>query len=213
MMKTSAAQFAATAGEVFAPLYPIVARRIRQETGMTRGRCLDLGTGTGLLGLAMARATDLEVLLFDVDPEMLVFARDNVEASGLSPRVRVVQGDVHQLPFPDASVDLVVSRGSIFFWQEPAGAFREVRRVLTPDGRAWMGGGFGTGELKQKITAEMKRRDPDWEPQARERTSPSRIQGFRLALKEAGIADFTMENDDRGFWIHFGKDDRMRSCS
>lgn len=205
-MKNSAAQFAKIAKEVFAPLYPIVAERIREETGITRGRCLDLGSGPGLLGLAMARITDLDVTLLDIDPEMLAFAAANVDESGLGARVGIVEADVHEIPFEDDSVDLVVSRGSVFFWNEPARAFRDVWRVLAPGGCAWMGGGFGNRELKKKITAEMARRDPEWEPQARERTSEVRLKKFRCALDEAGIENYTIENDDRGFWIRFAKE-------
>lgn len=204
-MKNGAAHYVTIAKEVFAPLYPIVAGRIKEETKITRGRCLDLGAGPGLLGLAMARITDLDVTLLDIDPNMLAFAVENITGSGLDSRVRVLEGDVHQIPFPDDSVDLVISRGSVFFWKDPARAFGEVWRVLVPGGQAWVGGGFGNPELKKRITAEMRRRDPEWEPQARERTSESRMKTFQAALDEAGIEKRTLENGDGGFWIRFTK--------
>jgi predicted RNA methylase len=83
-MRTDPEGFDLIAREVFAPLYPVVAHQILCGTGVRRGRCLDVGTGPGLLGLALAQLTDLEVCLLDRDPEMLRLARRNVAASPLA---------------------------------------------------------------------------------------------------------------------------------
>ena len=205
-MKTSAVKFAAVAREVFAPLYPVVAQRICEETGKNTGICLDIGTGTGLLGIALARITRFHVILLDCNPEMLTFAEENCRESGLEDRLTLLKGDVHSLPLEGGSVNLAVSRGSVFFWDNPSRAFREIYRILAPGGCAWIGGSFGNRELKEKIVAAMKKRDPDWEPQAKERTSPERMDSFRRALEEAGIENALLENDDRGFWIRFTRE-------
>jgi len=47
------------------------------------------------------------------------------------------------MPLPSESVDLVFSRGSIFFWDDPAQGLQEVYRVLRPGGEAMIGGGRG----------------------------------------------------------------------
>ena len=206
-MRTDPEGFDLIAREVFAPLYPVVAHQILCGTGVRRGRCLDVGTGPGLLGLALAQLTDLEVCLLDRDPEMLRLARRNVAASPLETSIRTVEGDVHALPFPENTFDLAVSRGSLFFWENPTRAFEEIRRVLVPGGVAWIGGGFGTGELKAKISQAMKRRDPQWRPMVEKHTDRDLRDRFLGALDAAGILHREVQNDDEGFWIRFRKED------
>ena len=204
-MRTDPEGFDLIAREVFAPLYPVVAHQILCGTGVRRGRCLDVGTGPGLLGLALAQLTDLEVCLLDRDPEMLRLARRNVAASPLETSTRTVEGDVHALPFPEDTFHLAVSRGSLFFWDDPEKAFGEILRVLAPGGFAWIGGGFGTGELKQKIAGAMRLRDPQWRPMVEKHTSQDLRERFLRALDGAGILHREVQNDDEGFWIRFRK--------
>ena len=49
-------------------------------------RCvLDLGTGTGVLGIAAAKATQQRVLASDIDPVSTAVARDNARLNGVGP--------------------------------------------------------------------------------------------------------------------------------
>ena len=64
------------------------------------------------------------------------------EEAGLADRVRGVQGDAQDMLFRDGFADLVVSRGSIFFWPDPDAGIRESYRILKPGGVAFVGGGF-----------------------------------------------------------------------
>jgi len=50
----------------------------------------------------------------------------------------------------------------MFFWEDLAQAYKKIHRVLIPRGMAYIGGGFGSKELKEKIWQEMIRRNPDW---------------------------------------------------
>lgn len=53
----------------------------------------------------------------------------NVHEMELEDRIKVVRSDVHSLSFPDGFADLVVSRGSMFFWKDLSQAFKEIYRV------------------------------------------------------------------------------------
>lgn len=88
---------------------------------------LDAGCGTGALARAMRRIEpDLELTMVDVSAAMLARA-DDVPG-------RHVQASVSELPFADATFDIVVSAWVIETVADPARAVTELLRVLTPDG-------------------------------------------------------------------------------
>lgn len=68
---------------------------------------LDLGTGTGLLALALAALGCSKVLAVDTNPLAVQTARRNVVANRFEAQILVTQGDAEK--FIDARADLVVS--------------------------------------------------------------------------------------------------------
>lgn len=187
----------------FAPLYPFYAERILMRTGVCRGTCLDLGCGGGYLGLAVAARMQMNLVLLDESPAMLAKARENLATGAPQTSVTIVAGRVQAIPLADASIDLVVSRGSIPFWSELPQAFREIWRVLRPGGHAVVGGGMGTAAMRQAIFAQMKQRDPVWR-QGEFGTIPRRAEGeYEAALHAAGIAHFEVSRGELGTWIAF----------
>jgi ribosomal protein L11 methyltransferase len=56
-------------------------------------RALDLGTGTGALAIAAAKATHRAVLATDIDPVAVRVARENVRRNGVAGLVRVIEAD------------------------------------------------------------------------------------------------------------------------
>lgn len=102
---------------------------------------LDVGTGTGQLLLQIAEMPQLRKLRMiglDYFNDMVECASRNVEVAGLTERIRIMFGDVHALPMPDCSVDIVISRSTVHHWRDPALALREIYRVLAPDGVAFI---------------------------------------------------------------------------
>jgi ribosomal protein L11 methyltransferase len=57
------------------------------------GRVLDIGTGSGVLGIAAARLGATSVLAIDSDPDAVAAAETNAELNGVSDRVRAVVAD------------------------------------------------------------------------------------------------------------------------
>ncbi|MBK7404017.1 MAG: bifunctional demethylmenaquinone methyltransferase/2-methoxy-6-polyprenyl-1,4-benzoquinol methylase UbiE [Phycisphaerales bacterium] len=98
---------------------------------------LDCACGTGDLTLAFARTPAKSVLGLDFTPEMLDFARLKADRAGEKSRahVRYLQGDAQDLPFDDASFDVVSIAFGIRNVQRPEAAIREFFRVLRPEGR------------------------------------------------------------------------------
>ena len=98
------------------------------------GRALDLGCGGGHVAYRLAPHV-AEVTAYDLTPAMLAAVRAEAERRGLH-NVGTEQGAAERLPFADGAFDLVASRFSAHHWRDFAAALREVRRVLTPSGRA-----------------------------------------------------------------------------
>jgi ubiquinone/menaquinone biosynthesis C-methylase UbiE len=94
-------------------------------------RVLDVGCGTGeLLARLAARYPAARLAGLDPVPQMLEVAR-----SKLSDRVDLRVGWANELPWPDASFDVVVSCNMFHYITHPVDAVREMERVLVPGGR------------------------------------------------------------------------------
>ncbi len=81
-----------------------------------------------------------------------------------------------------------MSRGSVFFWEDKAGAFEEIYRVLKPNGRTYIDGGFGTAELREKVTKEMEKIVPEWKKDVKERLGKNTVKELKDALNDAKIS-------------------------
>jgi ubiquinone/menaquinone biosynthesis C-methylase UbiE len=83
-------------------------------------RVLDLGTGTGVVALALGeRYPEAEVVGIDLSPGMIEEARGNLPAA-LAGRVRFEVGDASALAYPDGDFDLTVLSNMIPFSDELA---------------------------------------------------------------------------------------------
>ncbi len=99
------------------------------------GEVVDLGCGAGQLVLELAReAPGLHVTGIDLSEELLAVARQSADQLGLEHRTEFRIGNVENLPFPDGSLDLVVSTASLHHWADPLKVFNEIERVLKPGG-------------------------------------------------------------------------------
>ncbi|CFX84241.1 Methyltransferase type 11 [Syntrophomonas zehnderi OL-4] len=204
-MAINALEFDEIAREVFAPIYPVIAAQIIDRTGITSGCCLDIGCGGGYLGLALARISTMEMILFDESADMLDLAKGYIHESGLKARAKTLQGDVHSIPLPDNSVNLAISRGSMFFWEDQVQAFREIYRVLAPGGMTCIGGGFGNQELLKKVEKEMLKRDPQWGKKRQQRVGKDKVADYKAKLEQADISRFEIQQDEAGLWIMISK--------
>lgn len=132
----------------------VVARRAAAM--VQAGQAADLGCGPGYLVVKLAQvAPGLQVTGIDLADEMLVEAERVAQRSGVQDRVAFKKGDVAQIPFPDGSLDLVVSTLSLHHWSDPVGALDEIARVLRrpepAEGRA--GGSFLVVDLRRDMSA------------------------------------------------------------
>jgi ribosomal protein L11 methyltransferase len=93
-----------------------------QEVDVRDRLVIDAGTGSGVLAIAAAKLGAKNVVAFDVDPDAVESARENValDASGVSSRIRVAAGDLRESRAPAdillanlTGATLVASAGSL----------------------------------------------------------------------------------------------------
>lgn len=97
-------------------------------------RVLDVATGTAGVAIALARATDAEIIGVDISEPMLERGRERVDAAGLDRRISLQRARAEQLPFPDGSFDAVTFTYLLRYVADPAAALAELARVLRPRG-------------------------------------------------------------------------------
>jgi len=106
----------------------LVVERAGVEPGMA---LLDVACGTGNATLPAARA-GARVTGLDFAPGLLEIARERAADAMLE--IDFVEGDAQELPFEDASFDLVFSEYGASIWCDPYKWIPEAARLLRPGG-------------------------------------------------------------------------------
>jgi len=185
----------------FAPIYPVIAKQIINKCQITSGETVDVGCGSGPLSLMLAKITDLNIYALDISTKAIELLKDKIETEGLSNRIKPMLNDAESMPFEDNFADLIVSRGSMFFWNDQTKVFKEIYRVLKPNGMAYIGCGFGTAELFEEVKKKMEEIDPMWDENRKKRLENDDASKMERILKEAKIPIYEIINEDFGFWI------------
>lgn len=114
---------------IFEPYAVDLARRVAQ---LRPARVLEIAAGTGVVTRHLARElpATVDIVATDLNQPML----DQAAAVGTARPVQWRQADAMQLPFEDASFDVVACQFGVMFFPDLPRAFAEARRVLRPGG-------------------------------------------------------------------------------
>ena len=165
---------------------------------------MERGRGGGMLGREVARIRERKGTEEERGEEGVTVAKENISDYELTERMDAVKGIAEDMSyFSSDSVDLVASRGSIFFWEDKKKGLSEVYRILKPGGWAYIGGGFGNKELQQSIhNKRLKAGELGLE------SSPCRkdisVEDYQKMIDDLGIKG-EASRTEKGFWIIFQK--------
>jgi demethylmenaquinone methyltransferase/2-methoxy-6-polyprenyl-1,4-benzoquinol methylase len=100
-------------------------------------RVLDVAGGTGDLARQLAKDVGYHglVTLLDINASMLACGRDRLLDKGIAAPLVFAQGNAEQLPFSEATFDVVTVAFGLRNMTHKAAALAEMRRVLRPGGR------------------------------------------------------------------------------
>jgi ubiquinone/menaquinone biosynthesis C-methylase UbiE len=127
-------------------------------------KVLDVATGTGNTALAAARRF-CDVVGIDFVPTWLERARARAAVEGLSITFR--EGDVEDIPCPDASFDVVLSTFGAMFAPNQEQAAKELLRVCQSGGRIGMANWTpegGVAEMFRIMARYLPPPPPDFKP-------------------------------------------------
>ena len=100
---------------------------------LDKPRILDIGCGSGVPTMELARLGQGEVIGIDIDQPALDKLAKKIREAGFSNRVQAVNCSILDMAFPDESFDIVWSEGSIFVIGFKRG-IQEWKRFLKPNG-------------------------------------------------------------------------------
>jgi ubiquinone/menaquinone biosynthesis C-methylase UbiE len=116
--------------------------------GMASPRILDIGCGSGVPTLELARMSGGHVTGIDTDQVQLARLKKKIKNAGLSGRVEAINCSMLSLGFPEGSFDIIWAEGAIAAIGFERG-IREWRRLLKVGGYLVVHDGLGG--LKEKL--------------------------------------------------------------
>jgi SAM-dependent methyltransferase len=142
------------------PFIREVAARSLERLALVAGEAvLEVGCGTGVFlpGLATLVGPAGRVVGLDHAPAFLAQSRERLATADLAGRVELVEADAQHLPFDDATFDAAHCERVLMHVEDPAGAIREMQRVVRPGGRLVVAEVFAAGATLEHPDAEATR--------------------------------------------------------
>jgi ubiquinone/menaquinone biosynthesis C-methylase UbiE len=109
--------------------------KLAVELGPSTGYVLDVGTGTARIPILIGQMRPhWQLTAIDFSKNMLLVGGRNVEAAGLQQQIQLEWVDAKQMPYSDHHFDMVISNSIVHHLPDALPFFREVKRVLKPNG-------------------------------------------------------------------------------
>jgi len=113
-------------------LYRNLAGIVKKYATNVKPVIIDVGVGPGLLSVELHNEiSDARIIGIDPLQKMLELAKNNNSFD----LFEVKLGSSKNIPVDDSSADIVISRFSLTYWNDPKRSFTEIYRVLRPGGK------------------------------------------------------------------------------
>ena len=149
-------------------------------------RVADFCAGLGGPARYWADRYGVEVIGIDLNSSRIKGAQDLTRRVGLQDRVRVVSGNVLEVPLPDDSVDAVVSQEALLHVPDKLEARKQAFRILKPGGRL----AFTDWVMHRSLSAEEA--EDLWRGFAAQALQS--IDGYKALLAQAGFTVVSIED-------------------
>ena len=130
------------ANSIIKKIYPFLITDLKKYYNDTfdNKTILEIGTGPGHILEELLKENFSKVIGIDISLDMLLRAK---KRNSNNKKLFLINANAEKIPIKESTVDLIISRGSIFFWKDLETAFKEIYRVLKPNGFLLIGGGYG----------------------------------------------------------------------
>jgi ubiquinone/menaquinone biosynthesis C-methylase UbiE len=109
---------------------------LAERAGIGKGtRVVDFCSGLGGPSRYFAHRYGADVTGIELTPARVIGAQELTRLVGLQNSVRVIEGNVMQVPLPDNSVDVVISQEALLHVPDKERALAEAYRILKPGGQ------------------------------------------------------------------------------
>jgi ubiquinone/menaquinone biosynthesis C-methylase UbiE len=136
------------------------ARFVAEAAGNASGVALDVGTGKGLLAMALA-ARGFDVVSVDIDAEDQELAAALSALSDVAHRIRFLLHDAASLPFPDGHFSIAAMMDVLHHLEDATPVLGEMARLVGPQGRLVIADFIEEGfELVRRVHQGEGRRHP-----------------------------------------------------
>jgi len=100
---------------------------------------LEIGPGPGWAGINLVKKRkDLKLTGLEASSDMVRVAAFNAKQESLNGIEYIVGVGENMVNLEDDRFDLVISRDSLHHWEEPEKVFKEIKRVLKPNGKLYI---------------------------------------------------------------------------
>ena len=127
---------------VIGKIYPYLIQDLKNyyQDSFLDKNIIEIGTGPGFIIQQLLKEDFKQVLGIDISLDMLLRAKErNTSAKNL----HLFCANADNIPIKNESQDIVLSRGSMFFWKNLEKSLENIYRVMKPSGFALLGGGYG----------------------------------------------------------------------